>query len=300
VPANARRGLAKAGFAVIGFTDFVNRSVVPGGDTTLLNDQVFTVLINRHALPDYLSLLTIADQLALVRMIPTLKSVDVLPLGAPDGKPDLAPSLPLGYLGFSQGATHGMGLLPFAPEIRTAVLAAGAGRYSAYLVHQYSDALYGMLVAAFPGLTRAEFYTSIALVQMAFDSQDPQNLARFLYRQPLALGTSSRAHVLLVEGLGDHLVPFYSLRSGASQLLLPQIEPRAEVVPFLDAAGASSNEGSGVATKRYFQYVPAGYAVTPTPGCVAQHQLEGHFCAQLAPEAIEQRVRFFEAGQRSP
>jgi hypothetical protein len=44
----------------------------------------------------------------------------------------------------------------------------------------------------------------------------------------------------------------------------------------------------------FFQYVPKGYpGATPTPGCVSKNETEGHYCAQIAPEAIRQRVDFF-------
>src|SRR5262249_46826560 len=117
VPRAARRGLAKAGFAVVGFTDVANREIIPDGDVAALNTDAFVVLLGSHDMPDYLSLLTHAEQLAFLRFVPELDAVDVLPLGAPDGTPELDPGKPLSYLGISQGSVHGVGLLAFAPEI---------------------------------------------------------------------------------------------------------------------------------------------------------------------------------------
>jgi hypothetical protein len=296
VPRAARRGLAHAGFAVLGFSDVVNREIIPNGDIAALNLQAFLTLITRQDLPDYLSLETHAEQLAMLRMLPTLHDLDVLPLGAPDGRPDLDPTAPVRYLGISQGSTHGLGILAFAPEIRAAALTVGAGRFSATLVHQAPEQLYQGVASAFSGLTHAQFYAAIALVQMAFDRQDSLNLARFMFRQRLDLGVASRANVLLTEGLGDTLVPYYATRSAAAQLGLSQLMPSAARVPFLDAAMAplSANIDAAI-SGAFFQFVPKDYGGAPaTPSC-AQAETEGHYCAQTADEAVRQRVSFFES-----
>lgn len=295
VPGAARRGLAKAGFAVIGFTDVANREIIPNADITQLNVQALAVLLTDHDLPDYLSLLTHADQLSFLKMMPTLGSVDVLPVGAPDGLPDVNATAPLGYLGISQGSVHGIGLMAFAPEIHAAALTVGAGRFGATLVHQASEPLYQGIGQIFTTMTRGEFYAGIAAVQMDFDRQDPQNLARFVYRAPLALGPTARASILMTEGLGDSFVAPYQTRAGAAQLGLVQLEPHAETVPFLPtAAGPLQGNVNASTTSAFFQYVPAGYTgATPTPGCVSIGQTEGHYCAQAAAEATSQRVSFF-------
>ena len=297
VPRAASRGLARAGFAVIGFTDVVNREIIPDGDIVSLNLQAVLTLLAQQDLPDYLSLQTHAEQLALLRLIPSLETIDVLPVGAPDGRPDLDSSAPLGYLGISQGSTHGLGLLAFAPEIHAAALTVGGGRFGATLVHQAADPLYLGVSAVFPGLTHAQFYASLSLVQMAFDRQDSLNLARYMYRRPLALETPARASVLLIEGLGDTLVPYYATRSAAAQLGLPQLEPVAERVPFLPLTSSPVRANIDAATSgSFFQYVPQGYVAAPaSPGCAALGQTEGHYCAQIADEALRQRVRFFQS-----
>jgi hypothetical protein len=295
VPQLAREGLAKAGFAVIGFTDYANRVVIPDGSIVKLNTDALTNLLTKHQLPDYLSLLTHAEQLAFIRMISTLDKVDVLPLGSPDGKPDIDPTLPLGYFGISQGSFHGTGLLAFAPEIHAAALTVGAGRFSATLVHQASEVLYQGIGGFFPTFTHADFYSGLAVIQMDYDHQDSQNLARYLYREPLSLETPARASVLQTEGLGDTEVPFYSSRSGAYALGIPQLEPHARDVPFLKSiAGPVQTNMGEKTTAAFFQYVPDGNTdATPTPGCVSAAEPEGHYCAQIAAEAWEQRVNFF-------
>jgi len=228
-------------------------------------------------------------------MIPTL-DVDVLPLGAPDGKNDVDPARPLGYLGISQGSIHGTGLLAFAPEIEAAALTVGAGRFAATLVHQQSEQLYAGISQGFTTFQHREFYSGLALIQMDYDHQDPQNLAPYLYRTPLSLGTPKRASVLQTEGLGDTEVPYYSVRSGAVALGVPQLEPHAADVPFLPTIrGPVQGNVANGRTAAFFQYVPKGYTggATPTPGCVSLNETEGHYCAQIAAEAVAQRVAFF-------
>jgi hypothetical protein len=295
VPQIARDYLAKAGFAVIGFTDFANRTVIPDGDVVTLNRDALITLLGSHQLPDYLSLLTHAEQLALIRMIPTLDSVDVLPLGAPDGKPDLDPSKPLGYFGISQGSIHGAGLMAVAPEIHAAALTVGAGRFTATLVHQASELLYQGIGGVFPTFSHADFYAGLSVVQMDYDHQDPQNLAARVYKDKLSLGDAARASILQAEGLGDDEVPFYSVRSGAYALGIPHLEPFAEDVPFLTSiTGPVSANIDSSTTAAFFQYVPDGFkGATPTPGCVSPSEPEGHYCAQSAAEAVEQRAQFF-------
>ena len=299
VPGIAQSGLAKAGFAVIGFTDVANREIIPNGNIEQLDVDALVTLLTDHDLPDYLSLLTHADQLSFLRMMPTLGSVDVLPLGAPDGSPDIDVAAPLSYLGISQGSVHGIGLMAFAPEVHSAALVAGAGRFIATLIHQSSEPLYQGIASVYTTMTRAEFYAGNATVQMDFDRQDPQNLARFVYRSPLDLGVSGRASILMSEGLGDTFVPIYSTRAGAAQLGIVQLEPHAENVPFLSTAAAPLQGNVDASTTAgFFQFVPAGYAAaTPSPGCVANSQTEGHYCAQTAAEAIAQRVTFFTTGK---
>jgi hypothetical protein len=295
VPQLARSGLAKAGFAVIGFTDFANREVIPDGNVVTLNTDALVTLLQNHQLPDYLSLLTHAEQLAFVRMIPTLDTIDVLPLGAPDGKPDLDPTRPLGYFGISQGSIHGSGLLAFTPEIHAAALTVGAGRFTATLVHQLSEVLYKGIGGFFPTFSHADFYAGLSVIQADYDHQDPQNLAAHVYREPLSLGDPARASILQTEGLGDTEVPFYAVRAGAFALGVPQLEPHARDVPFLESiAGPVRANIDQATTAAFFQYVPDKYTeATPTPGCVSAGETEGHYCAQIAAEAVEQRLHFF-------
>ena len=78
--------IAENGFAVIGFSDTITREVGP--DIEAQVRDVFTIGLTSGKLPDYWSQAT-GEQLSMLRLIEALSSLDVVPLGAPDGEPDL-------------------------------------------------------------------------------------------------------------------------------------------------------------------------------------------------------------------
>jgi hypothetical protein len=282
-------------FAVIGFTDMLNRDF----DGFLFSERIFLDALANRAFPDTVHHIAIAEQLAFIRLIAELRDLDVLPVGAPDGEPDLDVDAPLSYLGISQGSNHGVGLMPYAPEIRAAALVVGAGRYSGILMHQVSG-IYDGAIELFPAIVYRDGYVALAMAQIGADAQDPINHAQFLYENPhdLAAG-DDRASVLLVEGLGDTLTPPWSMHATANELGIPLMNPVKLSVPFLDTVeGPLTANIDASTTAGLFQYVPAGYpGVDPTPTCEMTNQTEGHFCAQIATEAIQQRLEFFRSAQ---
>jgi len=305
VPSAARRSLAGEGFAVIGFTDTLNRELSAGitdRDQAVLA-QVTPVLqgILTHAkIPDFWAE-TRAEQLAFIRMLDGLGTLDVLPLGAPDGIPDIDPNLPRGYLGISEGANNGPGIVPYAPELRAAALVAGGARLGEVLIYQSADLFLTVLGAVFPSLTPTELWVGVSLFQHIFDGQDAHNHARFIYRAPVSAGgTTRKASVLLIEGLNDTLVPNHATDSLAWGLLpLPHLAPVQRPVPFLDVvSGPLSGNVDADTTAGFFQYVPTGVpGIDPTPGCAVlapSSASEGHYCAQGAAESFHQRAVFFK------
>jgi len=306
VPSAARRSLAGEGFAVIGFTDTLNRELSAGitdRDQAILA-QVAPVLqgILAHAkVPDFWAE-TRAEQLAFLRLMDGLGGLDVLPLGAPDGVADLDPTLPRGYLGISEGANNGPGIVPYAPEIRAAALVAGGARLGEVLMYQSADLFLTVLGAAFPSLTPTELWTGVSLFQHIYDGQDAHNHARFIYRAPVSAGgTTRKASLLLIEGLNDTLVPNHATDSLAWGLLpLPHLSPVQRAVPFLDVvSGPLTANVDAETTAGFFQYVPTGVpGIDPTPGCavlVPSSASEGHYCAQGAAESFRQRAVFFKS-----
>jgi hypothetical protein len=147
-------------------------------------------------------------------------------------------------------------------------------------------------------------------VQQIFDDQDPNNYARFLYREPLGIDPPQRASVLVVEGLNDSLVPNHATRSWVRELgPIPQLgEPGREIFGFERIEDAVSGNIDARTTAAFYQYVPSGVeGVEPTPGCddstlAESSAREGHYCAQSAEESLRQRIHFFDTalGEDAP
>jgi hypothetical protein len=301
VPNHAGRSLAAAGFAVMGFTDNLNREVSRGigsqaDQITAQVTAVFFALVNNRRVPDYWAQ-TNGEQLAFVRMIQGIGSLDVLPIGAPDGVPDLDPTLPLGYVGISQGANHAPALLPYAPEIHAAALVVGGNRLAETLLHQAAETFLTTLGPIDQTLTAPGIWVGLALFQALYDQQETHNHARFIYRDPLEIaGTTRKASILLVEGLEDSLVPNNATDSLAWLLgPLPHLKPVQRPVPFLEPTdGPLMANIDPETTAAFFQYVPIGVpGIDPTPGCLELSPVsanEGHYCAQGARESLHQRV----------
>lgn len=311
VPSPARDHLLRAGFAVVGFTDLLNRELASGTDEPriAIAKQVLHLLVatlTKGRVPDYW-LQTNAEQLAFLRVLEPLGALDLLPIGAPDGVAELDLAAPLGYVGVSEGANLAPGLLAYTPEIRAAALISGGARLTEMMIHQQSATLLEDLPLFFEGVRPADVWAGLALFQTAFDRQDGHNHARFIVRDPLPVaGTTRRASVLLIAGLGDRLVPAHVTNSLAWQLgNLPLIGTRSRRPPFLRAvAGPVQGNLGPETTGAYLRVAPMGLpGVAPTPGCVppAVDELtavEGHFCAQLAEESRRGRANFLLSAQQ--
>lgn len=306
VPSQARKTLAGAGFAVVGFTDPLNREIAPNETDPVakITAQVYAIflpLTQFQRIPDYW-VETNAEQLAFVRMLATLGSLDVLPVGAPDGVPDLDPGQPLTYVGISEGANHGPGLLPYAPEIKAAALVAGGRRFTEVMIHQQADVVLSQVGGFFQNLTPAEIWAALSLFQGIFDVQDEHNHARFLYRDPFTIsGTTRRASLLLIEGLDDSLVPNHATDSLAWEVgPVPHLAPVQRPIPFLTTVtGPVVGNVDAETSAALFQYVPTGVpGIPPTPVCTVLPPSsggEGHYCAQSAAESLHQREVFFQS-----
>jgi hypothetical protein len=231
--------LVQRGFAVAGFTDVLNRQFV-NFDEQLL--AIFGVVLAFGDVAEFF-VQTYAEQLAFLHVLRSLGDLDLLPIGAPDGVPDLDPSV-LSYEGISNGSNNGQGFLAWAPEIEAAGLVVGAQRLTEIL--EYQDRT-GALGGAFflgtvpgfvAGVTPPDLWMGLALFGSVFDRQDPHNHAAFLYRHPLEVGgTTKRASILVVEGVGDCFIPGNASRSLAWTLgPIPHLEPVSVPVSYLPVA----------------------------------------------------------------
>ena len=298
VPNAARNFLAAAGFAVAGFTDTLNRqfSTVTEQQFALLGNVLFNGEVPDYYIQHY------AEQMAFVRALQSLASLDVLPLGAPDGIPDLDPGT-LVYEGISYGSNHAQAFLAYEPDIRAAALVAGAVRFVELIEYQDrtlplgGDPLLRVTLPAFlTGLRAPDLWMGLHLFAITYDRQDPHNHARFLYREPLEIdGTTQKASLLVVEGIDDSFTSNNSTRSLARQLGgIPQLAPAVIAMPDLpQQAGPIQGNVDATTTAAMVQFAPGGAAVPPTPGC--EFQFEGHYCAQTAPAARAQRVDFYQS-----
>ncbi|MEN8181958.1 MAG: hypothetical protein ABFS46_05420 [Myxococcota bacterium] len=305
VPESAGSFLAAEGFAVAGFTDTLNRDFGSLANQAL---ATFSVLLATGRVPEFWSQ-TYAEQIAFLEVLRSLGELDLLPLGAPDGVPDLDPEA-IVYEGISYGSNHGQAFLAYAPSLRAASLVVGAQRFAELVEYQDRTTPLGnpppftsQLPSLLPGVHMADVFMGLALYQMVSDGQDPHNHASLLlYDHPLELeGTTKRASILVLEGIGDTFTKNNTTRSLAFALgPLPHLAPQPVPVSYLPGAEgpvvANIDPGTSAA---YVQFVPLGVPDVPSdPGC--SFEIEGHFCAQSAREARRLRVDFYRSAIEDP
>lgn len=292
----------EAGFAVVGFTDLWNRGRAPAGiDRRQVVVRQVAVLVDavrrRRFVPDDW-LVTLGEQLSLLAALPELAALDLLPVDAPDGRPELDASLPYVYEGVSQGAIHGQALLAYADRIEAASLVVGGARLAELALHQAAGQMVKALPILFGEFRPIDLWVTLALFQAAIDRQDPQLHAMQSARRP-------RPSVLVTAGLDDGYVANRASRSLAAVLgPLAWLEGPPDAAGFgLPAARAplrGNLEGGG--TGAYVEVVPYGSERPSAPGCSPEAMplpeewlREGHFCAQLAAESIRRRVEFLRS-----
>jgi len=295
---NAGGRVAGAGFAAIGFTDFLNQAFT---DTVEQGVAIFGAILINRVMPEFYTE-TYGNQLAFLKLIESLSSFD---FGA-DGVYQVDPTLPITYEGISYGGVHGGALVPYAPEIRAAALVASGGNFSERLfLQEVTDPLGtgGFLLSTVPSvvpnLEVRDVWVGLQWFQALYDHQDPNVHALFTYgprRFPVD-GTLRKASVLLVEGIDDSFSPNNATRSeawaaGPIPQLPPIAEPAAVLEQVFDPVTVANIDGE--TTAGLVQYVPWLNALPPSPGCQFT-RTEGHYCAQGAPEAIDQRVAFYRS-----
>lgn len=176
-----------------------------------------------------------SDQLELVRFVRSLGALDLLPVGAPDGEPDLDVSRVL-YIGHSFGSVQGATIAALAPEIEHAVWNVGGGALTVLLRDSplFAFALRGLEPPGTPPGALARFFV---VAQALVERGDPAAYARYATLEPLPeLGEPRRPRdVLLQEAIDDGIVPNSSTAALARSLGLVHAGPIAPV-PGLPAA----------------------------------------------------------------
>jgi len=290
--------LDDAGFALMGIQDTLNHEA--GQDNSLQAQVIFFFLVQAQSMPAFWSQ-TGADMINFLRAIQGMGALDLIhrdPNGNPalggDGIPEIDPSTIL-YKGISEGANNAQRFLPFAPEILAADATVGGTRYAEAIIHQDTDGIFDLLdqiTSYLPNLRPVELWVGLSLFQADFDPQDGHTYLRHLYREPLLPFAGSTLvrppSSIWTQGIGDSYVPNNASFAMARELGIPHVRPIAHAVPTLQQVDppVRENIAKGI-TSGFFQFDPA-----TAPGCFPGY--EGHFCPQTAPEALQQRLHFFQ------
>ena len=292
--------LAAEGFAVVGMTDTLNRVLGQNLDTQ--NRALFQGLLDNWRFPQ-LFMQTYAEQMSFVRLIEQLGNLDRVPYPSGDGTPDLDLGSPLTYVGLSMGSVLGSAFLAYAPEIKAAAIAVGGLRQGEAYFNRgdFIDLFPPDLAALLPNANPADFWVGLSILQMVFDHQDPHLHSAYIYRSPVVIdGSTQRASLLLQEGLRDPNQMTLMRALAWTIGPLPHLAPVWEDSTILDSVtGPVTANIDPTTTAAFYQFVPAGVPNIPhTPGC--EFEPNGHFCAQTADEARQQRALFLRSAIQDP
>lgn len=181
---------------------------------------------------------TVADLVQLARTVETdLGSLDLAPIGAPDGVPDVDGSR-IGYLGVSFGAILGSMFATVDPAVRAAALLVGGGTWTDIAfgfppINEGGDG-FGTIagVAELLELPVSDVLTLMAVGQSVFAPGDPLTFARWLEKgPPMADGPRQARSVLQVEVIDDQVVNNKSNEALARAIGVPLVTPIARAIP---------------------------------------------------------------------
>jgi pimeloyl-ACP methyl ester carboxylesterase len=225
-----------------------------------------------------------ADQLELVRFIGALGTLDLLPVGAPDGQPDLDVSRIL-YIGHSFGAVQGPTIFALAPEITQANWNVGGAGLMMLLRDSGTFSLVVKSLAP-PGTSFGAVARFMAMTQAIVDPGDPLNFARYATLEPLegVFGWAAR-DVLLQEVVDDTIVPNSTTealaRAAGLEVLNPVQPPSGTNEVSAPVSGNLATGGTGVICQ--FDTINGG-----------KNAVHGDLI--FSPEGQAQYVEFFKTG----
>jgi pimeloyl-ACP methyl ester carboxylesterase len=222
-----------------------------------------------------------ADQLELLRFIQTLGTLDILPVGAPDGIPDLDVTKIL-YLGHSFGSVMAATFNALAPEISASVWNVGGAGLTGLF---HDSGLFSILTKSLePADTpKSEVARFFSITQSIIDPGDAANYAPYTTLSGLPGVPNWRPKdVLLQEVRHDTIVPNSSSERLARAAGLAQVSPVLDAIAGLAPMqpGLSSNLASG-ATGGIFQFE------------IADGKTVDHGSLIFTTEGIKQYVEFF-------
>ncbi len=229
-----------------------------------------------------------SDQLELVRFLGTLGDLDVLPVGAPDGVPDLDVSRVV-YLGQSFGSVQGPMAFALAPEIAQAAWnVGGAGIMTLVRDSQAFSLLLDSLAP--PGSSAPELGRFFAVAQTVADRGDSLNYARFGTREPLPGVEGWRARdVLLQQAIDDLVLPSSATEALARAAGLTLADPVRPISGLAQASAPLTGNLPSGATGVLYQFARMNGDETATHGDLL-----------FSAEARAQYVDFFSSGLSAP
>jgi hypothetical protein len=227
------------------------------------------------------------DQLALIELIASLKDTDLLPLGAPDGKPDFDTSRVL-YIGHSFGSVQGATIFALAPEITAAVWNVGGDVLTTLL---RDSGTFGVLVKSMTpqGVSVGEVARFFSVIQAIVDPGDPINFARFGTLEPLpGIANWKARDVLVQEVIDDNIVPNSTSEALARAARLALLDPLRPVSGLAAAKGPLTGN------------LPSG-----ATGAMSQFDLmdgkpANHGGLYFSTEGIAQYLGFFQSALKAP
>ncbi|HEY8039691.1 MAG TPA: hypothetical protein VIF15_07850 [Polyangiaceae bacterium] len=240
------------------------------------NDKTFDVAVPRDNFRQMA-----LDQLEMLRFVQALGSLDVLPVGAPDGKPDIDPTRVI-YLGHSFGSVMAATFNAIAPEVRATVWNVGG----AGLAMLFEDSgLFSLLTRSLepPGTPKGQLARFFATIQGIIDPGDAANYAPYVTLEGLpGVADWEPKDVLIEEVKDDNIVPNSSTERLARAAGLAQVQPVAVPIGGLASipAPASANLADG-ATGGVFQFAMADGASVNHGGLI------------FTNDAIRQYTTFF-------
>lgn len=227
---------------------------------------------------------TASDQLELVRFLGSLGTLDLLPIGAPDGVPDLDVSKLL-YVGQSLGSVQGATIFAIAPEISHAVWTVGGAGLTMLL---RDSGVFGLVFKGLlpPGTSTGELTRFFAALQAIIDPGDAANYARYAASQPPpgVAGWAPR-DVLLQESIPDGVVSNASTETLARALGLVNQNALVAISGLPSQSGAITGNFPGGATGVLAQFDKINGTSPSSHG-----ELIG------SPEAKKQSLGFFVSG----
>lgn len=287
--------LAALGAAVVAIDSPWHGSRAPGGTTDMVTSISLFLGVDidkktfdiENARDNFRQMAS--DQLELVRFLGSLGALDLLPVGAPDGVPDLDVSRLL-YIGHSFGSVQGPTIFALAPEITQAVWNVGGG---ALTVLMRDSPLFSLLLKGLrpPGTAEGAVARFFAMVQALVDAGDSAVFARYGTIEPLdgVVGWKPR-DALLQEVVSDTIVPNTSSEAVARAAGLALGDPLGTPPSGVRGAPApiTANHASGATAVVYpFDEIEGGMTAT-------------HGELIFSPEAQAQYVEFFRTGLAQP